>query len=149
ETAGQLRLGARGKCGDFLMPDVDPFHFLAVMNGVDNAVQRVSNDTIDSANACNRESFDNMLRYRSHFVLPLPPPERFVVIFLCFFAGGSPVEAFATSPPSSPAISTRSLLLVTDRGSSTVTSRLAAKRSRCLISSQELRALLPNPLVRT
>src|ERR1700676_5358563 len=73
------------------------------------------------------------------------------VRFLVFFGvppEGSPVAAFSTSPPPSRAMSARNLWLRTERGASAVISFFEAYLSRCLMSSQDLSARLPNPLVR-
>src|ERR1700676_357320 len=62
---------------------------------------------------------------------------------------GSPVAAFSTSPPFSPAISASNRLLKTERGSAAVMSFCEAYLSRCLINNQDLSGLLPKPRVRT
>src|SRR5262245_45558953 len=74
---------------------------------------------------------------------------RFSLDLTCDLAEGSPVEAFSTSPPSSRAISASRRLLTTERGFSVAMSLLDAKRSRCLMSSQDLSGLAPKPRVRT
>lgn len=82
-------------------------------------------------------------------ILAFPPS----FVFLSISAGLSFLDLlsklFAISPPSSLAISARRRLLTTEHGFSIVMSLVDAKRSRCLISNQDLWALLPNPRVRT
>src|SRR6266567_2926476 len=90
-----------------------------------------------------------MFRYCRHVRPRCLVSILFFLNLICDFVDGSPVEAFSTSPPSSLAISARRRLLTADLGRSAVTSFVEAKRSRCLISSQDLSALPPKPRVRT
>src|SRR4029077_19242949 len=47
EITRQLRLRARRKSSSLLVAHMDPFQLLIVMNRINNAVQRISDDAVD------------------------------------------------------------------------------------------------------
>src|ERR1700693_4478511 len=98
----QLRLGAGRKRTRLLVAHVNPLYFLILVDGVDDAVQRIANDPVDPFYPGIHQSIDYVGRDRGHDFPRFRSLDSFVPDFNV--PGGSPLAAFSTLPLSSRAM---------------------------------------------
>src|SRR5437667_12846613 len=66
QVVRQLCLGTGRKCSSLLVTNMDPFNIFVVMNSIDNAIQRVTNNAVNAANSGRNKRIHQVYCYSCH-----------------------------------------------------------------------------------